>query len=99
MINKFLLENKMNGKCVTVNSTNNVVEYNKLLCIGHISTDIKRNLNKFSKFYCKNLTIKAFLTPIKVGDISKVKDPISKSLKSFVVCTIVFPGYSACYIG
>ena len=50
---KFFLENKINEKCDTVNATNNVVKYYKLPYIGHISTDVKRKINRFCKFYCK----------------------------------------------
>ena len=48
----------MNYKAVTVNSTNNVVKYYKLTYIVHISTDVKRNLNNFSTFYCENLNVR-----------------------------------------
>ena len=71
----------------------------KLPYIGHISTDVKRKINRFCKFYCKSLSIKIILTPFKVADMFNVKDPIPKSLKSFVVYKFVCPGCNACYIG
>ena len=37
-------------KNVTANATNNVVKYYKLPYIGHISTDVKRKINRFCKF-------------------------------------------------
>ena len=55
---KFFLENKINEKRVTINATNNAVRYYKLPYIGHISTDVKRKINRFCKFYCKSLSIK-----------------------------------------
>ena len=79
------------GKSVTANDTNNVVKYNKLPYIGHISTDVKRKINRFCKFYCKSLNIKVVLTPYKVADMFNVKDPIPKSLKSFTVYKFVCP--------
>ena len=82
---KFFLENKINEKSDTVNATKNVAKYYKLPYIGHISTNVKRNINRFCKFYCKSLSIKIILTPFKVADMFNVKDPIPKSLKSFVV--------------
>ena len=93
------LENKINEKSDTVNTANNVVKYNKLPYIGHISTDVKRKSNRFCKYYCKGLNIKTVLTPFKVADLFNVKDSIPKSLKSFVVYKFVSPGCNACYIG
>ena len=66
--------------------------------MGHISTDVKRKINSFCKFYCKSLSIKIVLTPFKVADMVNVKDPIPKFLKSFVVYKFVCPGCNACYI-
>ena len=54
---KFFLENKSNEKSVTVNDINNVVKYYKLPYIAHISTDVKRNINRVCKFYFKYLSI------------------------------------------
>ena len=51
------------------------------------------------KFYCKSLNINIVVTPFKIADIFKVKDPGPKSLKSFLVYKFVCPGCSACYIG
>ena len=96
---KLFLENKINEKRVTINATNNVVRYYKLPYIGHISTDVKRKINRFCKFYCKSLSIKIVLTPFKVADMFNMKGPISKFLKSFVVYKFVCPGCNACYIG
>ena len=73
---KFFLENKINEKCDTVNATNNVVKHYKLPYIGHISTDVKRKINRFCEFYCKSLSIKIILTPFKIADMFNVKDPI-----------------------
>ena len=92
---KFFLENKTNEKRVTINATNNVVRYYKLPYSGHISTDVKRKINRFCKFYCKSLSIKIVLTPFKVADMFNMKDPISKFLKSFVVHKFVCPGCNA----
>ena len=47
---KFFLENKINQKNDTVNATNNVLNYYKLPYIGHISTDVKRKINRFWKY-------------------------------------------------
>ena len=55
---KFFLENKINEKRVTINAINNAFRYYKLPYIGHISTDVKRKINRFCKFYCKSLSIK-----------------------------------------
>ena len=96
---KFFLENKINEKRVTFNATKNAARYYKLPYIGHISTDVKRKINRFCKFYCKSLSIKIVLTPFKVADMVNVKDPIPKFLKSFVVYKFVCPGCNACYIG
>ena len=89
----------MNEKSDAVNATNNVAKYYKLPYIGHISTDVKRKINRFCKFYCKSLSIKIILTPFKVADMFNVKDPIPKSLKYFFVYKFVCPGCNACYIG
>ena len=96
---KFFLENKINEKRVTFNATKNAARYYKLPYIGHISTDVKRKINRFCKFYCKSLNIEVVLTPFKVADMFNVKDPISKSLKSFVVYKFVCPCCNPCYIG
>ena len=96
---KFFIENKINEKCDTVNAKNNVVKYYKLPNIGHILTDVKRKINRFCKLYCKSLSIKIILTPFTVADMFNVKDPIPKSLKSFVVYKFVCPGCNTCYIG
>ena len=50
---KFFLENKINEKSVTVNSTNNVIKYYELPYIGHILTHVKRKINRFCKFIVK----------------------------------------------
>ena len=76
-----------------------LILYYKLPYIGHISTDVKRRLNKFCKFYRKNLNIMVVLTVLKVTDLFNMKEPMLKSLKSFVVYKFVCPGCSACYIG
>ena len=57
---KFFLENKINEKRVTINATNNVIRYYKLRYIGHISTDVKRKIKRFCKFYCKSLRLRLF---------------------------------------
>ena len=75
---KFFLKNRVNEKRVTINATNNAARYNRLPYIGHISTDVKRKINRFCKFYCKSLSIKIVLTPFKVADMFNVKDPIPK---------------------
>ena len=93
------LKKKIKEKSDTVNATSSVVKYYKLPCIGHISTDVKRKINRFCKFYCKSLSIKIIFTPFKFADLFNVKDPIHKSLKSFVVYKFVCPGCNACYIG
>ena len=66
---KSFLENEINKKIVTVNTTNNVVKCYKLSDVDHILTDVKRKLNTFCKFYFKNLNIRVALTPFKFGDI------------------------------
>ena len=96
---KLFLENKINETRVAINATNNVVTQYKPPHIGHISTDVKRKINRFCKFYCKILSIKTVLTPFKVADMFNVKDPIPKFLKSFVVYKFVCPGCNASYIG
>ena len=95
----FLLENKTNEKRVTINATNSVVRYYKKPYIVHISTDIKRKINSFCKFFCKSLGIKIVLTAFKVTNMFNVNDPIPKFLKSFAVYMFVFPRCHACYIG
>ena len=96
---KFFLENKINEKRLTINANNNAVSYYKLPYIGHISTDVKRKIKRFCKFYCKSLSIKIVLTPFKVADMFNVKDPIPKFLKSFVAYKFVCWGCNACYNG
>ena len=39
------------------------------------------------------------VTPFKIADVFNVKDPIPKSLKSFVAYKFVCPSCNACYIG
>ena len=96
---KFVFENQINEKRVTINATNNLVRHYKLPCIGHISTDVKREINRFCNFFCKNLSIKIVLTPFKVADMFNMKDPVPNFLKSFVAYKFVSPGCNACYIG
>ena len=62
---KFFFENKINEKSDTVNATNNVFKYYKLAYNGHISTDVKRKINRLCKFSCKILNIKIVLTSFK----------------------------------
>ena len=107
---KFFLENKINQKSVTINATNNAVRYYKLPNIGHISTDVNRQINRFCKLYCKSLSIKIVLAPFKVANnMFNVKDAIPNPLlfiiseilflKSFVVYKFLCPGCNVCYIG
>ena len=97
---KLFFENKINEKSDTVNSTKNILKYYKLPYIGHISTNVKCKIKRrFCKYYCKSLNIKTVLAPFKVADMFNVKDPVPKSLKSFVVYKFVLPGCNACYIG
>ena len=96
---KLFLQNEIIEKSVTINATNNVVKYYKLTYIGHFSTDLKRKINRFCKFYCKILSIKIVLTPFKVTDMFNVISPIPKFLKSYVIYKSVCPGCNACYIG
>ena len=96
---KFFLESKINEKSDTINATNDIVKYYKSPYIGHISTDVKHKIDRFCKFYCKSLSIKIILTPFKVADVFNVKDPIPKSLKSFVVYKFVCPGCNVRYNG
>ena len=56
---------------------------------------VKRKINRFRKY----LSFEIVLTPFKVLDMFNVKDPIPKSLKSFVVYKFSFPGCNACCIG
>ena len=93
---KLFHENKINEKRATINAINNVARYYKSPYIGHILTDIKRKINRFSKLYCKSLSIKIVLSPFKVADMFNVKDPIPKSLKPFIANRFVGPGCNAC---
>ena len=61
--------------------------------------DVKHKIYRFCKLYCKNLSIKIVLTPFKVANMFNKKEPIPRSLKSFVVYKFVCPGCNACYIG
>ena len=54
-----------------------------------ISTDVKRKINRFCKFYCKSLSTKIVLIPFKVADMFNVKDAVTKFLKCFVVYKFV----------
>ena len=45
-------KNEKREKRVTIDATKNAVRYYKLLYIGHISTNVKRKINRFCKFYC-----------------------------------------------
>ena len=96
---KIFLESKINEKSDTVNPTNNVVKYYKLPYIDHISTDVKRKIKRLRKFYYKSLNIKIVWTPFKTPNMFNVKDPIPKSLKSFVVYKFVCPDCNVCYLG
>ena len=75
------------------------MKYYKLPYIGHILPDVKCKINRVCPLYCKSLSIKIVLTPFKVADMFNMKDPIPKSVKSFVVYKFVCPGCNACYIG
>ena len=88
---KFFLETKINEKSIRINTTNNIVRHYKLPHIGHISTDVKRKINRFCKFYCKILSIKTVLTPFKVADMFNVIDAIPNPLKFFVLYKFVCP--------
>ena len=95
---KFFLENKINNKRITFTATKNAARYYKLPYIDHISTHVKRKINRFCKCNCKSLSIKIVLTPFKVADMVNVKDQIPKFLKSFVVYKCICPDCNACYI-
>ena len=95
---KFILETKINEKKVTLTVTNNFVSYYKVPYFNHISLAVKHKINRFCKFYCKNLGIKIVSTPFKVADMFNVEDPLPKSLKLFVVYQFVCPGCNGCYI-
>ena len=53
----------------------------------------------FVNIIVKVLNIKTVPAPFKVAHMFNVKDPIPKSMKSFVVYKFVRPGCNACYIG
>ena len=74
----------------------NTIKFNyyKLPYIGHFCKTTKQKLKKV-----KDLSLKNFFTPFKVGDLFNIKDAISKLLKSFVVYKFVCLGCNACYIG
>ena len=72
-------------------------KYHKLPYIGDISTDVKRKINRFCKFYCKSLNIKVVLTPFNVDDMFNVKNPIPIPIQ-FLCCLQVSSGCNACYI-
>ena len=71
--------------------------YYELPYIDYISADVKHKFTKIYKFYCKNLERKMILAPFKSGD-TFMKDPIPKSLKSFMVYKFVFLGRNTCHI-
>ena len=96
---KYFLENKINEKRVTIKATKKVVRYYKLPYIDHISTDVKRKINRFCRFYCKSLIMKIVLTPFKVSNMFNMKISIPKFLKPFIVDNFVCPGCNPCYIG
>ena len=96
---KIFLESKINEKSDTVNPTNNVVKYYKLPYIDHISTDVKRKIKRLRKFYYKSLNIKTVWIPFETPDMFNVKNPIPKSLKSFVVYKFVSLDCNTCYLG
>ena len=64
--------------------------------MDYFSTYAKGSLNKFCKFYCNSLNIKAILTPSKVGDLFNVKHTTTKFLKFFVVYKVTFLDCNAC---
>ena len=79
----------------------NTVKFNyyKLPYIGHFSKTTKQKLKKICHQYHKDLLVKIFFPPFKVGDLFSVKDAIPKLLKSFVLYKFVCPGCNACYVG
>ena len=95
---KVLLENKMNGKIVSADSTNNFVKYYKLPYFGHISIDVEHKVNTFCKFYSKSFNIKVVLIPLKIDEIFNKKVPVPKTLKSFVLFKFVYSSCNTCYI-
>ena len=66
-----------------------LVVFHKLRYLGHVSTDVKRKINRLCKFYCQSLNIKIVLTPFKISDKFSMEDSIPKSLKSFVAYKFV----------
>ena len=65
-----------------------------------LGTDVKRLRDRLIDFInfinFKTLSIKIVLTPLKIADMFKVKDPIPKSL---AIYRFVCPGCNVCYIG
>ena len=92
------LEKQFNTEQQKVSNTTKS-HYYKPPYIGHFSKTRKKKLKKFCDQYCKDLSIEIVLTSFKVGDLFRVKDGISKLLKSFGVYKFVCPGCNACYIG
>ena len=102
---KFFFENKINEKSDAVNTRNNVVKYNKLPYIGHMSTcvkhkitRVKHKITRLCKFFCKISSIEIALTPFKVAHMFNVKYPIPNPMKLIVTYKLVCPGCNACYI-
>ena len=50
-------------------SISTYVSYYKLLHIGNLSTEIKQQIMKDRKYYCKSTNIKIIFSPFKVRDL------------------------------
>lgn len=87
------MDNKINGKNTTINSTNNIVA--KIVVTNNF---VVNNLSKLYIFYCKNLNLKIPLTPFQLGDLFNVRASTLKSLKPFLVYQFIRLNCKACYI-
>ena len=88
------------------NSTSEVSEvkistsYFKLPYIGKFSNNVKQNINKLVKRYCKDtINVKLVFNTCKVKNYFSQKDPIPSCFKSYVVYKFNCARCNSCYVG
>ena len=70
---------------------------NLLQATFYISTDVKRKLDVFYKFYYNNFSTNVVLNHFRIGNIFNVEDLIPETLECFVVYNCICPGCNVCY--
>ena len=95
---KNLLDKQFTVDSVTTSEKQKTLHYS-LLYIGHFSHVTKKKLRHICERFCKDIDIKIAFLPLKLSIFFSCKDPLPKSLQSYVVYQFTCAGCKACYVG